>query len=101
MCFFFWVSSKTHDAKRWYSRGYGLGVSLWGSDGCGKREATPMVAGLDAIKKGKNRGKKGEKGRGAMQKKVTFGGDRVRKSGGITPTVRVSSISLYPHSETI
>jgi len=50
-----------------------------------------MVAGLDAIKKGKNRGKKGEKGRGAMQKKVTFGGDRVRKSGGITPTLRVSN----------
>ena len=26
-----------------------------------------------------------------MQKKVTFGGDRARKSGGITPTLRVSN----------
>jgi hypothetical protein len=36
-----------------------------------------------------------------MRKKVTFGGDRARKSGGITPTLRVSSTPLYPHSETI
>ena len=46
-----------------------------------------MFSGLDAIKKAKKTGKKKEKGIGAMQKKSVFGGDPVRKSGGITPTV--------------
>lgn len=55
-----------------------------------KRGATPMFSGLDAIKKAKKGGQKKEKGRGAMQKKSVFGGDPVRKSGGITPTVLVS-----------
>lgn len=31
-----------------------------------------------------------------MRKKVTFGGDPVRKSGGITPTVRLSDIYCTP-----
>jgi hypothetical protein len=46
---------------------------------------------MNLWKKGKKRGKKGEKGRGAMQKKVTFSMGRARKSGGITPTLRVSN----------
>lgn len=57
-----------------------------------KRALTPMFSGLDAIKKAKKTGQKREKGRGAMQKKSVFVGGRLRKSGGITPTVRISSI---------
>ena len=55
-----------------------------------------MVARLDAIKKGKKTGKKGQKGRGAMRKKVTFSMGRARKSGGITPTISTSNVPLYP-----
>ena len=52
-----------------------------------KRGLTPMIARLDAIKKAKKKGKKVKMERGAMQKKMTFLEDPVRKSGGITPTV--------------
>ena len=52
-----------------------------------KRGATPMFSGVNAIKKAKKTGQKREKGRGAMQKKSVSVGDRLRKSGGITPTV--------------
>jgi hypothetical protein len=44
-----------------------------------------MNTGLDAIKKAKKTGLNYQNGDGAMQKKVTFFMDRVRKSGGITP----------------
>ena len=60
--------------------------------GAGKGMQPHSQRAINAIKKGKKRGKKGEKGRGAMRKKVTFCGDRARKSGGITPTLRVSNV---------
>jgi hypothetical protein len=44
-----------------------------------------MFTGLDAIKKAKKTGQKCGNGDGAMHKKMTFLGDPVRKSGGITP----------------
>jgi hypothetical protein len=46
---------------------------------------------MNTGKKAKNRGKKVEKGSGAMRKKVTFFGGRLCKTGGITPTVRASN----------
>ena len=55
-----------------------------------------MISGLDAMQKGKKSEQKRGKGEGAMRKKVTFSMGRARKSGGITPTLRVSSIPLYP-----
>jgi hypothetical protein len=44
-----------------------------------------MFAGLDAIKKAKKRGKKGEKGRGVCCKISTFGKGIIAEMGGITP----------------
>jgi hypothetical protein len=49
-----------------------------------------MNTGLDAIKKAKKTGLKCGNGDGVRQKKVTFCGDPVRKSGGITPRIHVS-----------
>jgi hypothetical protein len=72
--------------------GYGLGVSLWGSDGCGERDATPPLKASKHGQKGKKSEQKRGKGEGAMRKKVTFSMGRARKSGGITPTLRVSDI---------
>ena len=72
--------------------GWGYGVRT----DAGKGMQPHSQRAINLWKKGKNRGKKGEKGRGAMRKKVTFGGDRARKSGGITPTISTSNVPLYP-----
>lgn len=75
-----------------------IGLNAYGQKGV----QTPMFSGLDAIKKAKKTGQKREKGRGAMQKKSVFVGDRLRKLGVITPTVRTSSIPtvLISHNKT-
>jgi hypothetical protein len=46
-----------------------------------------MFSGLDAIKKAKKRGKKGEKGRGECCKISTFGKGIIAEMGGYYPLV--------------
>ncbi len=50
-----------------------------------------MFSGVDAIKKAKKRGKKGEKGRGECCKISTSGEGSVAEMGGITPLFSISN----------
>lgn len=71
---------------------YSVGVKKRAKRGRAKRGATPMNTALDVIKKAKKTWVNCRFRWGVWQKKVTFLSDRARKSGGITPTVRISDI---------